>query len=388
MSTKTKTCGELKQTISNLQILILLFVICCLLFVGSCRERVVPPPDKPPYIPPLPDDVALYVSIDDWEGVGLRVLNANSLELVDSLITKPGVPWTIEFSPDYENLYSIWHGIPSYIHNIYSVKLPTLEVTNRVQLKYSKHALAKSADERYLVAYGINGMDIFDRQTLSLVLQDTSDFYGKSSRIAASRNHNKIYFTRWQNRPCVGFGVYDLDSLKVTDTLTIFDKTMYPGLEDVDLVVSPDDKFMFFSAFNWRGGGGFNSFFVINISEKRIIAKYPCGPFARLAVSPDGKSVYISKAGWTLYIFPTVHHPMYRYDVETNTLSTFLKRGGSTGIAIADDNRTIFISDFSQIQKVDALSGTIFGYYTLPLDSLGQLTSHIRNIRLGKYPRQ
>lgn len=361
----------------------ILLSLVVLMFFNTCKKSGPVEPPEPPQ--PLPDDVALYVSFDDWEGVGIRVLNANSLDLVDSLITKPGVPRTIEFSPDNNTLYSCWGRGANY--SLYSVDVHPLAIRNSVPLLYSKYALAKSADERYLVAYGSNGIDIFDRQTLSLVLQDTSDFYGGSSHVAMYKNHNRFIFTKWQNRRFCGFGVYDLDSFKVIDSI-LFDIKKYPNIQDADLIVSVDDRFLFFTAWNWRGGGGFGSFFVIDLVGRRIAAEFPCGPFARLAVSPDGKSVYISKAGFTLYLFPPNDHRTYRYDVKTNTLVNFLSRGGATGIAIADDNRTIFISDSKEIHKVDALSGTIFGSYTIPTDSLGNFSSTIRNIRLGKYLRQ
>lgn len=369
----------------------LILVVCIFSTQFACKDlgndlppapsTPLPPPPPPP---PLPDDVALYVSMDDFKGVGMRILNANSLQVIDSMSTRPGAPWTIEFSPDNNNWYSCWGRGTNY--SLFSGNVHPLAIRNSVPLQYSKYALAKSINQRYLVAYGYKGIDVFERTTLNLVHQDTSSFLGQSSRIAASQNRNLIYFTGWENRQQIGFGVYDLDSLRITDTLRLFDAVQYPGLQDADLLTSPDDRFLFFSAWNWRGGGGFNSFFVIDISEKRIVAEYPCGPFARLALSPEGKSVYISKAGFNLYIFPPNNYRMYRYNVQTNTINNFLDRGGSTGIAVADDNRTVFISDFSVIEKVDALSGRIIGSYTIPRDSLGSFTSNIRNIRLGKYP--
>jgi hypothetical protein len=362
----------------------MVLVIFISLALYGCHDYGADPKDSStPPPPPLPDDAALYVSMDDADGIGLWILSANTLELIETMPTRPGVPWTIEFSPDYTTWYSCWGGMN---YSLYSGNVRPLAIQNSVPLQYSKHALVKSADQRYLVAYGYKGIDVFARANLNLVHQDTSSFFGQYSRVTASPKRDLIYFTRWENRQLIGFGIYDLDLLRVTDSLLLFDSIRYPGLEDADLVISPDDRFLFLSAWNWRGGGGFNSFFVIDISQKRILAEYPCGQFARLAVSPDGKTVYISRAGFNLYLFPPDNHRMYRYDVLANTINDFLNRGGSTGIVTADDNRTVFISDASEIKKVDATTGVAFGTYSVPLDSLGYLTRLIRNIRLGKYP--
>lgn len=363
-----------------------LFIISTIVMFVSCKDMGSEPPPIPPP-PPLPDDVALYVSMDSYQDCGICVLNANTLERVDTLVTRPGVPRTIEFSPDHSIWYSIWAtGGPN--HSLFSGDVHPLSVRNAIPLQYSKYALVRSAGQRYLIAYGDKGIDVFDRATLSLVHQDTSSFFGRSTRVIASPNHNLIYFTGWENRQLVGFGVYNLDSMKLTDTLRLFDRVQYPGLKDADLVISPDDRFLFLSAWNWRGGGGFNSFFIIDISQKRLLYEFPCGPFARLALSPDGRSVYISKDGFNLYIFPPTNHRTYRYEVQTNTIYNFLNRGGSTGMVVADDNRTVFLSDGGEVIKADALTGIILSTYSVPLDSLGRMTSGIRNIRLGRYPAE
>jgi hypothetical protein len=358
-----------------------LFVSFLLLTLLSCDNCVVGPNDIPPP-PPLPDDVALYVSMEG-EGAGLWILNANSLELVDSLITKPGAPGTIEFSPDYNVWYSSWSR--GFTYTLYAVDVHPLNIRNSVQLLYSKHAIASSVNQNYLVAYGYKGIDVLDRTTLTLIKSDTT--LGGYSRIATSKKANKLYFTYWPtNSQLTGFGVYDLDLMKVTDVIEVFDNDTYPGLQDADLIVSPDDRFLYFSAWNWRGGGGFNTFFVIDITQKKIVGEFSCGPFAQLVVSPDGKSVYLSNPAGYLYGFSS-RHKMLRYDVPTNTMHNFLNLGGTDRIAVGDDNRTIFVSIIygGGVVKVDAYTGRVIGSFSIPLDSLGRVTSSPRNITLGRY---
>jgi hypothetical protein len=196
-------------------------------------------------LPPLPEDAALYISVDDVNYIGLRIINANSIEMIDSLNTEPGVPWTIEFSPDFSTLYSCWGRGADY--SIYSCDVQPLRIQNKVQFQYAKSSLIKSLDEKYLVAYGYKGIDIFDRISLSLINQDTSIFDNYSG-IRISHLQNKIYSVWGESQQLIGFSIFDLDSLKIIDTLKLFDNISYPGLADVDFVISPDDRYLFFSA--------------------------------------------------------------------------------------------------------------------------------------------
>jgi DNA-binding beta-propeller fold protein YncE len=379
-----------RRTQQNAEFVICVVVIASFFVSLSCDGPSGPTVVSPPL--PLPEDAALYVSMDG-EGAGLWVLNANTLELVDSLITEPGVPWTIEFSPDGNTGYSCWGNGAGYA--LHSVAIyPSLVIQNSVPLAYAKYALAETADGGLLVAYGYKGIDVFDRATLGLFKSDTT--LGLYSRIALSRISDKLFFTYWPtNGQLVGFGVYSLDSLKIIDTISVFDSATHPGLQDADLLVSNDDRLLFFSAWNWRGAGGFGSFFVIDVADRKIIAEIPCGAFAQLALSPDGQDVYLSDPGGYLYGFPSSGQVL-RYDVTSNTMHIVLKSlGGTDRIAVAEDNRTVFISPWisfpmpdgrsASVIRVDGHSGVILTSYPTPLDSLGHFSTHPRNIKFGKY---
>ncbi len=133
-----------------------------LFYLLSCNDNGVGPVSE---LTPLPDDAAVYLSMDGTEA-GLWILNPNSLELIDSMITAPGVPWTIEFSPDYNSWYSCWGTSGDY--SIYTCNFQPLTIQNRFQLQDAKYALVKSYDGKHLIAYGYKGIDIFDRISLSL----------------------------------------------------------------------------------------------------------------------------------------------------------------------------------------------------------------------------
>jgi hypothetical protein len=366
------------------------FLFISFLIVGGLACNIIDPPD--PILPPLPNDAAVYLSMDGTEA-GLWILNANTLELIDSMITAPGVPWTIEFSPDYNSWYSCWGRSADY--SIYSCNLQPLTVQNRTQLQYAKYALVKNYDEKYLIAYGYKGIDIFDRMSLSLLHQDTSSIFDSYSGLSSLQAGNKIYFGLVENREFVGFGIYNLDSMKVTETIRLFNSIDYPGLSDVDFVITPDDKFLFLSAWNWRGLGGFGSFFVINIAQKRIINEFRVGAFSQLGISPDGQSVYITDPGGNLFNLPS-SGKVWRYDVKSNSMHVLINNlYYSDRITVAEDNRTLYITpdvafalqggEKAWLVKADALNGQILDYYPVSYDSTGFYTNNPRNVRMGIY---
>lgn len=359
------------------------------LYLSSCDDSGVGPVNDPP---PLPDDAAVYLSMDGTEA-GLWILNANTLELIDSMITAPGVPWTIEFSPDNNTWYSCWGRSADY--SIYSCNLQPLTIKNRVQLLYAKSSLVKSYDEKYLIAYGYKGIDIFDRVSLSLTHQDTSSIFDSYSGLSYSQIGKGVYFGLVENREFVGFGIYSLDSMKVTETIRLFNSVNYPGLSDVDFVITQDGTFLFLSAWNWRGFGGFGSFFIIDLAQKRIINEFQVGAFSQLAISPDGQSIYISDPGGYLFNLPS-SGKVWRYDVKSSSIHVLINNlYYSDRITVAEDNRTLFITpdvafdlqngEKAWLVKADALNGQILDYYPVSYDSTGFYTNNPRNVRMGKY---
>ena len=365
-------------------------VILLALIFGQfgCENSIGPGGD----LPPLPDDDAVYLSMDGTEA-GLWILNANTLDLIDSMITAPGVPWTIEFSLDYNMWYSCWGRSDDY--SIYSCNLQPLTIQNQTQLQYTKSALVKSYDEKYLIAYGYKGIDIFDRVSLSLIHQDTSSIFDSYSGLVSSQTSNRVYFALVENREFIGLGIYNVDSLKVTKTLRLFNSDDYPGLTDVDYVVSLDEKFLFLSAWNWRGLGGFGSFFVIDLNQKRIIDEFQVGAFSQLSISPDGKSVYISDPGGYLFNLPSSGN-VWHYDVNNNSMQVLISNlYHSDRIAVANDNRTLFITpdvafdlqngEKAWLVKVDGLNGQLIDFYPVSYDSTGFYTNNPRNVRMGIY---
>lgn len=379
------------KTASNITVLIFLFSSCNDLGVGFFNNHP----------PPLSSDTALYVSVDGSEG-GLWILNANSLQKVDSFFTAPGVPWNIEFSQDLSTFYSVWQIYPSRIHQLHSVNLQMMTVERSVNVEDGNDFLLSNHSQENLLVHGYKGLQVFNAATFAEINKDTT--IRPFDIVALSPRQEKLYFPKEQGERLVGIGIYNLTTFKVEDVVSVLDTIKYPSLSQVDLLISPDERYAFLSAFSSQGLGGSNILFAVDLVEKRIVAEYPCGAYAQLAISPDGRFVYISDpAGYLLQMNPI--NKVLRYDVQGRAIETFLtpERLGITGtpfttdkIIVASDNRTIFISTQGNIMskdgkpyhilKVDAQTGSLLGSYTIPLNQ-GKTTNFIRNIRLGKYNR-
>lgn len=156
-----------------------------------------------------------------------------------------------------------------------------------------------------------------------------------------------------------------------------------------------DDKYLFCTAWNWRGLGGYGSFFVIDLLKKTIIKEFEVGAFSKLAMSPDGNSIYISDPGGYLYGFASTGK-VWKYDVKMNSNSVLINDlYYSDKIAVAKDNRTLFITPVVSFQmkdgnkacvvKVDALNGKIVDYLTVTYDSANYFSNLPRNIKVGEY---
>ena len=349
-------------------------------------------------VPPIDQD--LYVSLDGGNNnAGLWVLDANTLELIDSLGTGRGVPFSIEFSPDQRWLYSIWQEYPSRETYLSCVDIIEMSVVQRTLVNPSRPYLSTSADHAMLIAHGGAAMAFFDRATLGPLREDTSSYL--VWQVKPSSNERKLVFTRSSMTMFEGLAVFDVDSFRIQRTIPLADSSAQQKMEPADLAISPNGKYAFVSVFNWRGLGGYNSLFVVDMVGNRIVGEMQTGAFAQLGMSPDGSSVYVSDPAGYLYSMPATNR-ILRYDAPTNSLQVFVTLSdlGLTGsslitdkIVVASDNRTVFVTvggdvkdakgQHVSILKIDAFTRRILETFSLPVDGYGNTTQTIRNITLG-----
>ena len=376
-----------------------ILLISLILFIG-CNDLINVPIDDST---PLAEDLALYVSIDGGNNnAGLWVLSANNFNLINKLETGQGVPFTIEFSPDYLFWYSVWKEYPSRIDYLQCVDSRSMTVVNKTAIAFPQSIVADN-NSKYLITYPNKPIEFYDRQTLTLIKQDTS--LEMAWQIKPSLSQNKLYIALIKNRSFAGIALYDLDSFSVQKIIPVADSIRQKNMQPADLAISTDERYAFLSVFNWIGGGGYNSFFVVDIPEFKVIGEYNCGAFAQLSVDSEGKYVYISDPAGYLYQM-TRTNQILRFDVNTHTMSAFMNFNDlglngssfiSDKIVIAPNSSVIFISvdgdirninDKSvQILKIDSQKRKVLNTFSLPVNSNGSVTQRIRNLILKTYPK-
>jgi hypothetical protein len=378
--------------------LMVLAAVAAVVLQMSCKDSGTGPVDY------LPENLALYVSLDGGSNnAGLWVLDANTLQLVDSLGTGQGVPWTVEFSPNYEIAYSIWREYPSNQEFLHSIETRSMAVISKALISPPIPFLGADRKKNMLIAYGSTSTRFYNREELSLLRDDTTLAVWQ---MESSKLESKVYMTRNLNRVFAGIQTLDLDAFELGRIIPVADSLRQRRMQPVSLAISPDDRFAFLSAFNWRGGGGYNSFIVVELSTGTVIGEHECGAFAQLGVSPDGRYVYITDPAGYLYQMPFTNQ-ILRYNVNSRSMEVFVSLSdlelGDTvfkpdKILVAPDNRTIYVSLWAagsknregkrvQLLKIDAHTRKIIGTFSLPLDENGNVTQHIRNVRFGYRPK-
>ena len=368
--------------------------------IGCKKSGPVEPPDPPQ---PLPDDLALFASIDgNWTGIW--VFDTDSLKLIDSLQT---ISFTssIEFSPNY----SIWYTIVrDHSDNAILIAIDA-RTKNILQQAITRNPFLISALQgRLLVGYYVKVTEIFDPETFLLIRADSLGWVDKA--IACPKSP-KLYLLSQSynlNDPGPRVVIYDLRDFKIDRTIELTDITYRRNrMQSSALAISPDGKYLFVTVFNWVGGGGYGTFHAIDLTNNQVVAEYLCGKFSQMGVSPDGRYVYISDpAGYKYMMVPTDH--VLRYNIHSLSMEVFINGLRDIGLAgkmlmitdqvvIAPDNRTMFLTfmgdahttDGKQVHmiKLDILTKKVLGIYSIPPDYRGYITQIIVKLKLGKYPQ-
>lgn len=376
----------------KIMIRLLLFAIITTAY-SSCKNNPIGP------APPLGENAALYLSLDGGTNMaGIWVLNADSLRLIDSLGTGPGVPFTIEFSTHYAELYSIWQASDRRSF-LFAVDNKSLSILQKVLISPPRPFVVLDKINDILIAYASSPMMFYDRSRLNLIWEDTSS--AVIWEVQPSNSGSNLYMTRDDGTMFTGLTIFDIKSHEIKKTIPVAEAARQKIMEPADLAISPDEHYAFLSVFNWQGLGGYNSFFVVDLTQSKVVDEYATGAFAQLCVSPDGRYVYISDPAGYLYMMHASNE-MLRYDISARSMEIFVSLGGlglsgnllvSDRMAMASDNRTLFVSVSGDVKdsggkwvdllKIDVVTRSILKTFSLPLDSFGRRTQMIRNVRVG-----
>ncbi|MEX2117245.1 MAG: hypothetical protein WEB37_10170 [Bacteroidota bacterium] len=361
---------------------------------AKCKDQGVDPYGPGSFIP---DSQLVVVSLDGGSNnAGLVFLDYQSLAILGSLETGQGVPFTLEYGSDCTKMYSVWE-TSSNNFALFEIEAASLSVLRSLPVHHA--FIVGNTKIPYLLAFYPSGLEILDKSSLTSVWGDPQ--LGTLSHAALPLSQSSCYFNRSVDASYVGVSRFDLSSFSITRTIPLSDTNRMKSMQPAALAVSPDGKYAFVSAFNWTGGSGYNSLFVVDLDADSVIGEYSTGAFAQLAVSPDSRYVYVTDPAGFFYQMNRTNQVL-RYDVETKQIDVFIDLRdlgfqGSVFVSnyaqVSYDGNELFLSVDGDIRRMDGepihllkisiTTRNVTATYSLPRDNQGSVTQQIRAISLG-----
>jgi DNA-binding beta-propeller fold protein YncE len=348
----------------------------------------------------LPEGPALVAQTDGDEPA-LWLFDPQTLERTAVVETENRAPRGVAFSPNYERWYLSW-GTGSKLDGDARNVLATLDpasgrITKRTStpdLSVGGGQLIYEPQNDHIVSYGNGGGDVqfFDAETLKLEHEQAIGSFVGGAAVAEERE--KIYF----GIPSRIY-VYDVAEQEISSTIPL----PGPPPSFSDAALSPDERYLFATTYSTLGGPG--RFYMVDLDTgETIFDESPVGKKANLAVSPDGRYVYIDcpagAAGRSFVPFQKV----LRFDVKAREMEVFIDGGealGLDGYALATNYITMLpggeafviqnraaglIEGEPLLIKVDAETGERLATYDPPRSDEGWALAIARHLYSGTVP--
>jgi len=362
--------------------------------------------------PPLPKASTLIASMDG-NAPGLWLFDAETLERTAVVETENHVPVGVAFSPSYERWYLSW-STGSHLDGDARNVLVALDpaeggrFTKRaswpdapdVEGGVGNASLIYEPANDHLVAYGSGSgrVQFFDPEALEPVRElsvgTSENSYVPAAAVAEKRK--KIYFA--VDTEGERIYVYDTTEKELNGAISLSDHPVLQESAFSDLAISMNERYLFGTTFLSPGGPG--RFFVVDLESGQILFKGEAGNYSNLAVSPNGRYVYIDcPAGGALRQFPPTGQ-LLRFDVEQREMEVFVEDSEALGLgdyvlqatqitmlpnaeAVVIRNRAGAPTGDPALLKLDAETGSVLATYTLPRDDQDHATAWVRQLHFG-----
>ncbi len=389
--------------LSLISLLIALTIHSCGILDSSDNH---PPPE-------IPDNVVLYATVFG-QGQGIWTFDPQNLEVQDTLAT--GSSWSINFSPVYRTVYSAWRDSETNISSVYAIDIASGDKVKQQEL-WNSHVQIDRSGKKLISMGGIQpGIQVLDAQTFDIIFEGHTQFINnRMAQVAASPIENKVFalIQTYGESGLTGVMIFNYESYEVEAIIPLTeDEDRRRSMQGSYIDISPDGRYVYATVFNWQGGGGYGSFHVIDVETGQQVFEAPCGGFAWLGVSPDGRHVYLSDSAGTPFhtvgisyeFIPT--NEILRYDVNRRQIDTFARGGSDFGlsgteidllitssIAVAPDSRSMFIRVLSagmteegispRLIHVNTRTRELLNVYTQPPDPDGFVRSWLHQLKIG-----
>lgn len=273
---------------------------------------------------------------------GIKTYNACDFTLLDSLSTPFEAPTYIE---NNESKYFSVLGDNLGNNYLYSFTINPLRVSQSVSC--TGWRVGKNYNNQILFVYGelYNTIQLLSIDELSLLREVQ---ISNVELAIGSSTKNLIYGLRVKENYASVF-IYSIDSSLIVKEIQF--SSNYESATDI--AVSSDDRFVFFTTF--LGSSSFiGKFYAFDTHLKQIVFESLCPPLGSIAVAPDNKSVYITDPAGYQYQTSS-SGKLLKYDVEKRSMNVFIDwtsynitdvpdgKLPTEKIVVSPDNRYLFI---------------------------------------------
>src|SRR5690606_41155249 len=143
------------------------------------------------------------------------------------------------------------------VYYLFQINSESMIIEKSIKIQTLNPFCLISHDYKFIIIYGNSGFEIYNRNDLTLYYIDKN--YGNTLSATLSKSQSFLYLSIWENRKFIGIDIFDLQTKEIIKSIRPFEITDSRTLQDVDIKVDDSDKYLFISAFNWVGGGGFRS---------------------------------------------------------------------------------------------------------------------------------
>ncbi|MCK4256449.1 PD40 domain-containing protein, partial [candidate division WOR-3 bacterium] len=267
------------------------------------------------------NEYGYFLYVGNWAGNEVYVIDTDNYVVVDTIGGFEDYISSLAITQDGRKLYvSTRNGPANSPGKVYSVNT----ITKETFLALNEYGDVYVAPTGIIFVIVAGKMGILDPLSDIVNFIDTLDIIDRGYannhyNVAFDKSSSLMYGITSNNK----LFVYDLKEIEVIRTINMSSVPLH-------IVLSPDGKTLYFT-------GAPNVFVVFDVEEDSVVAVFSMNQLGSVAISPDGRYVYITDPGSYLIPEPIPSGKIYVFDTSTNTLIEDIDISEALGECIITD---------------------------------------------------
>ena len=364
-------------------------ILISLICVVSCKKNDEPPQSNGGQ---CNYKDALYISVESNNKFAILVVDVNTMQLLEVFET-PYLTSSIEVTDDGK----YWYLLGAYsgggaTRTLTKINSQTGSIINEIETNYSSMVLSDNSNMFFLYNWWVVPVypkhPFVDKNTLEIIYEDS--ITGVTS--AAFSPNNTLFLGK--HNEVIEYDINDFTIIRKIPISTQIQTSFTVN----DISFSKDAKFLFLTEIEHDRG----PFIVINLDAELIDFIHNVGSTSKIALSPNGKYLYISDPAGYGDDYPIPTNKIFRYDVQSKSMDIFINGGDELGLMtnhmrtrelyVSNDNQFLYIhltmpkqtieGDRIDIMKISTETGELVNYFASPEE---WTPAWILDMRLRKY---